>query len=330
MGHVDLPEEFADLLRPLRRRATLGPVAALNCDRREFALRDDQGTTMALLRDDKVTVRRGGLTTARYREVMITPIGPGLTDEQVAWLDRAFSQAGATASASISPAGRPAGCPGHRADRPAGARAVRRRRPVQEVRLPVAGPAAAADRRGRPGHPRRRPDSGRQAGRRGGPVARRAPRAGRGAGRRNGSRICTTSWAGSAWNRPRRTRAAGTGWPAGCTASAISPCWSGWSVPFARPSWPRRAPTRPARCCSELIAAALRRLRRAANGLAADSAEEEWDDAWQEMGRLNWVLDVAAQVLPDEAAKTAAPAGVRGAVCWRRCTTIAAARPPRC
>ena len=96
MGHADLPEELADLLRPLRRRATLGPVAALTCDRREFALRDDHGTTLALLRDDKVTVRRGGLTTARYREVMITPVGPGITDEQTAWLDRAFIQAGAT------------------------------------------------------------------------------------------------------------------------------------------------------------------------------------------------------------------------------------------
>ncbi len=96
MGHADLPEAFADLLRPLRRRATLGPVAALSCDRREFALRDDHGTTVALLRDDKVTVRRGGLTTARYREVMLTPVGPGLTEEQTGWLDRALLQAGAT------------------------------------------------------------------------------------------------------------------------------------------------------------------------------------------------------------------------------------------
>jgi hypothetical protein len=99
MGHTDLPEEFGDLIRPLRRRATLGPVAALRCERREFALRDDGGQTLALLRDDKVTVRRGGLTTARYREVMITPIGPGLTEQQAAWLDRAITQAGATAVA---------------------------------------------------------------------------------------------------------------------------------------------------------------------------------------------------------------------------------------
>ena len=31
-------------------------------------MRDGEGDTLALLRDDKVTVRRGGLTTARYRE----------------------------------------------------------------------------------------------------------------------------------------------------------------------------------------------------------------------------------------------------------------------
>ena len=96
MGHAELPQEFADLIRPLRRRATLGPVAALRCERREFAVRDDQGVTLALLRDDKVTVRRGGLTTARYREVMITPVGPGLSSDQVAWLDRAITQSGAT------------------------------------------------------------------------------------------------------------------------------------------------------------------------------------------------------------------------------------------
>lgn len=95
MGHAELPDAFADLIRPLRRRATLGPVAGLQCERREFALRDDQGSTLALLRDDKVTVRRGGLTTARYRQLMITPVGPGLTDDQRGWVDRALTQTGA-------------------------------------------------------------------------------------------------------------------------------------------------------------------------------------------------------------------------------------------
>ncbi len=96
MGQGDLPQELADMIRPFRRRAALGPVAALRCERREFALRDDHGTTMALLRDDKVTVRRGGLTTARYREVMMTPIGPGLTEEQDYWLGQVLGSAGAT------------------------------------------------------------------------------------------------------------------------------------------------------------------------------------------------------------------------------------------
>ncbi len=96
MGQGDLPQELADMIRPFRRRATLGPVAAIRCERREFALRDDRGVTMALLRDDKVTVRRGGLTTARYREVMMTPIGPGLSDEQAFWLSQVLSLSGAT------------------------------------------------------------------------------------------------------------------------------------------------------------------------------------------------------------------------------------------
>ncbi len=96
MGHADLPEELADMIRPFRRRATLGPVAALNCDRREFALKDETGTTRALLRDDRVTVRRGGLITARYRDVLLTPVGPGLTEEQAGYLDRALVQAGGT------------------------------------------------------------------------------------------------------------------------------------------------------------------------------------------------------------------------------------------
>lgn len=96
MGQGDLPQQLAELVRPFRRRATLGPVAALTCERREFALRNDRGTTLALVRDDKVTVRRGGLTTARFREVMLTPAGPGLTHDQAAHLHRQLSGAGGT------------------------------------------------------------------------------------------------------------------------------------------------------------------------------------------------------------------------------------------
>ena len=41
-------------------------------------------------------MRRGGLTTARYREVMITPVGPGLDEEQHAFLERALLGVGST------------------------------------------------------------------------------------------------------------------------------------------------------------------------------------------------------------------------------------------
>jgi hypothetical protein len=95
MSQADLSEEMANLIRPFRRRAPLTPVAALRCERREFALRDGAGATVALLRDDKVTVRRGGLTTARYREVMLTPVGPGLDQRQADWLDSCLTGAGA-------------------------------------------------------------------------------------------------------------------------------------------------------------------------------------------------------------------------------------------
>ena len=60
MGQGELPDELAELVRPFRRGAPLSPVAALRCERREFALRNGDGQTVALLRDDKVTVRRNG------------------------------------------------------------------------------------------------------------------------------------------------------------------------------------------------------------------------------------------------------------------------------
>lgn len=96
MGQAEIPDDLAELVRPFRRGAPLSPVAALRCERREFALRTSDGRTVALLRDDKVTVRRNGLTTARYREVMMTPIGPGLDAAQAQWLGECLTSAGAT------------------------------------------------------------------------------------------------------------------------------------------------------------------------------------------------------------------------------------------
>ena len=96
MGQGELPDTLAELVRPFRRGAPLSPVAALRCERREFALRDADGRSVALLRDDKVTVRRNGLTTARYREVMATPVGPGLDEAQAEWLGQCLAAAGGT------------------------------------------------------------------------------------------------------------------------------------------------------------------------------------------------------------------------------------------
>ena len=51
------------------------------------------------------------------------------------------------------------------------------------------------------------------------------------------------------------------------------------------------------------MASALDRLRQTADALTVDSPDEEWDEAWQEIGRLQWVLDVTAQVLPEDPAR---------------------------
>ena len=69
---AELPQEFADLTRPLVRRAVLGPVAALECQRVEYLLRGPDGP-LGSIRDERVTVRRGGMATARYREATLTP-----------------------------------------------------------------------------------------------------------------------------------------------------------------------------------------------------------------------------------------------------------------
>ena len=51
-----------------------------------------------------------------------------------------------------------------------------------------------------------------------------------------------------------------------------------------------------------LVSMAVTRMRGCADHLNVDSLDEEWEEAWQEMGRLEWVVGVAAQVLPEESA----------------------------
>ncbi len=70
MGAGELPQRFADLVRPFRRIGALGPIAALSAERKASVLADATGRPLATLRDEKVTVRRGGLTTASSLAVL--------------------------------------------------------------------------------------------------------------------------------------------------------------------------------------------------------------------------------------------------------------------
>ena len=302
MGHADLPEELADLLRPLRRRATLGPVAALTCDRREFALRDDHGTTLALLRDDKVTVRRGGLTTARYREVMITPVGPGITDEQTAWLDRAFIQSGATYVPKFprlvtrlgAPATGPTDLP---VPEPFDADAsfkkfvsqllALRLRRIVEADLAIRGGDLTA-------------------------IGRLADEAARLRDELKGlSPVLDAEWVEDVYDE--------LGWISLDSAPSDADGRERLSTRLRSERYltvlerlvgavraPKLAEVRAEATgvvLTELVASAVDRLRQAADALTVDSPEEEWDEAWREIGRLQWVLDVAAQVLPEDSAR---------------------------
>ncbi|MGJ6979815.1 hypothetical protein ACSDQ9_04690 [Aestuariimicrobium soli] len=77
----DLPTDLAELVRPFRRRSPLGPVAAVHQERQVFAIKDADDVTLGTLRDEKITIRRGGVTTARYRETTLEA-GPVMTAAQ--------------------------------------------------------------------------------------------------------------------------------------------------------------------------------------------------------------------------------------------------------
>ncbi len=77
-----LPEEFVRMIGPIIRRAALGPVAALDCDRRDYLLRTHDKVELALISDEKVTVRRDGSTVRRYRQVSMMPTAQ-MTEKQM-------------------------------------------------------------------------------------------------------------------------------------------------------------------------------------------------------------------------------------------------------
>lgn len=96
-GEGELDPDFRTAVQPFLRRSTLGPVAALTVERQDYTLRDAAGTTIGELRDEKVTIRRAGLTTARYREATLSalPDHP-LSPARRAWIRESMSLVGAT------------------------------------------------------------------------------------------------------------------------------------------------------------------------------------------------------------------------------------------
>ncbi|MGY4718708.1 hypothetical protein [Naumannella huperziae] len=97
MADGDLPTELAALVRPFRRSAALGPVAALEYDRWTYALHgagQDGETRLGVLHDQLVTVRTAGVITSRYREGTLT--GDGIDAAQRDWVSEMLAFAGGT------------------------------------------------------------------------------------------------------------------------------------------------------------------------------------------------------------------------------------------
>lgn len=110
----DLPEEFAKWVRPFRRRSALGAVAALTIDRVEYVVHghhaDGRVIELATIRDDKLTVRRGGITTTRAREVTLKPKS-AIKSAQLQHLMTRLAQAGGTQVTAFPPLTRRLGAP---------------------------------------------------------------------------------------------------------------------------------------------------------------------------------------------------------------------------
>ena len=209
MGHADLPEELADLIRPLRRRAHAGAgrraelrPAGVRAARRSrhhpgpAARRQGDRTPR---RPDHRPLPRGddhpGRARAQRRAGRLA--GPGARPGRAR--PRCRGSRGWSPGSALRPPGRPTcRCPS-----PFDAAAPFKRFVSQLLALRLRR-IVEADLAIRGGDL----DGGRPAGRRGGPAAGRAQGAVARCSTRSGSRTSTTSWAGSAWTRHRRTRAA--------------------------------------------------------------------------------------------------------------------------
>jgi inorganic triphosphatase YgiF len=102
-----VPTEARDLVLAFARAASLAPVARLRTRRRRWSLRGSEGTELAELVDDRVSVLRRGRVVERFRELEIE--GRALDREGLERIASTLQQAGASAPEAVPKAVRALG-----------------------------------------------------------------------------------------------------------------------------------------------------------------------------------------------------------------------------
>uniref|UniRef100_UPI00292EB35A hypothetical protein n=1 Tax=uncultured Propionibacterium sp. TaxID=218066 RepID=UPI00292EB35A len=89
----EMPDEVDDLIAPFRRGARLEPVVSCTRVRARYGILDGSGEVLAVLTDDRVTMRRGGIATGRFRESTVDVAR--LSPQQRAFVAERMAQVGA-------------------------------------------------------------------------------------------------------------------------------------------------------------------------------------------------------------------------------------------
>ncbi len=106
----DLPEELGTQIRPFRRSAPIGPVAAYEKELSTFSVLGEGGTLLATIQDELVTLQSGGLIVTRYREIVVEA-SDELTASQSDWIGRQLQAVGGIEVAEFPPLPQRLGAP---------------------------------------------------------------------------------------------------------------------------------------------------------------------------------------------------------------------------
>lgn len=93
-GDGAVPPDLLERLVPLTRAGELEELARLWVKRSRWLIRGQASRLAAVLTDETVTLRRGEVTVARYREASVEPVT--CTERALAWLCDSLESAGAT------------------------------------------------------------------------------------------------------------------------------------------------------------------------------------------------------------------------------------------